>query len=93
MSWLDERTPLMPSVLRGYLDQESGEDGSGEGLTRAAVAEMINALALPGRDRVAAFHLLASDAYGTYACEAAAASEAVEADLLRILAAVQVTES
>lgn len=82
----------MPSVLRPYLKQDSGEGGSSEGLTRAAVAEMTAALALPGQDRKAAFHLLASDAYATYACEAASGSQAVEPVLLEILAAVQVTE-
>jgi len=81
----------MPVVFRGYMQREMGEDGSTEGLTQAAIAEVGVALCYPRQDRSAAFHLLASDAYASYACEAASQADAVEPALLRILAAVQVT--
>lgn len=92
MSWLDDRTPPMPSVFRPYLNQDCGEDGSCSGLTRAAVTEMSAALGDSGQDRITAFHLLASDAYASYACEAAAGSNDPELMLLQILDAVQATE-
>ena len=92
MSWLDDRKPPMPAVFRRHMRRKSGEDGATDGLTRAAVAEVGEALSLPARHRAAAFHLLASDAYTAYACEAAAQAETVEPELLRILDAVQVTE-
>jgi hypothetical protein len=92
LRWLDDRTPPVPEEFRGYLQRESGEGGSVEGLTHAAVLEVGAALARPGRDRRSAFHLLASDAYATYACEAAAQADTIEPVLLRVLEAVQVTE-
>jgi hypothetical protein len=92
MTWLDERLPPIPKEFRGRLRRESGEGGTTDGLTRAAIEDLRVALARPGRDRGAAFYLLASDAYASYACEAAAQAETVEPVLLQILEAVQVTE-
>ena len=92
MGWLDDRNPPMPAAFREHMRRESGEGGTTDGLIQAAVAEIGAALSRPGRDRAAAFHLLASDAYTSYACEAAAQAETVESELLQILNAVQVTE-
>ncbi len=47
-----------------------------ECLSRAGLLHLEEALAKPGRDRQAAYHLLAADALITYGCEAA--SEAAD---------------
>jgi hypothetical protein len=92
MTWLDDRKPPMPDVFRRHLHHRSGEAGTPEGLTAAAVAEMAAALARTGENRDSAFHLLAADAYASYACEAAAGVETVEPVLIRILDSLQATE-
>jgi hypothetical protein len=93
MTWLDDRTPPMPNVFRRHLHHHMGEAGSPEGLTEAARAEMTAALARTAENREAAFHLLAADAYASYACEAAAGAEMVEPALIRILDSLQSTEA
>jgi hypothetical protein len=56
----------------------------------ASGAEVLaRALSHPGRDRSAAFELLAADALLTYACEEAAREEDVEGALAAILRRVE----
>lgn len=70
--WLAERTPPPPEPVARRLRQKNyrGETVS-EALATAAIEELRQARATPGRVRASAYHLLAADALLTYACEAA----------------------
>jgi hypothetical protein len=63
----------------------SVEGGPVEALTALGARALGSALSRPGRDRAAAFDLLAADALVTYACEAALETPDAEASLERIL--------
>lgn len=85
--WLRKRSPPPPEAFRPWLegvDAEAGETLS-QTLARTAIARLDDALGLPGRDREAAFRLLAADALLTHACEAAADEESPEAAIREIL--------
>lgn len=71
--WLEERLPAVPPILRSWLHRTEGpaEGVVGPLLARGRAA-LHDAVVRPGRNREAAFHLLAADAYLTWACEAAA---------------------
>jgi hypothetical protein len=75
-AWLRERTPEIPEAFRPHLlssnPEAFPEPGTLGDLGAGAIAE---ALAAPGRNREAAFRLLAGDALLTYACEAAGQEE------------------
>ena len=72
--WLADRLDEVPEELRTWLEAEHADGGEPEvtdELIRRGLAALAGAMARPGRDRKAAFRLLAADAYLTYACEAA----------------------
>ncbi len=83
LDWVATRKPPAPDELKAWLkipDVGSGPDGGiasvPQCLLRAGLLHLEEALAKPGRDRQAAYHLLAADALITYSCEAA--SEAAD---------------
>ena len=78
IDWLATRTPPAPDELRGWLKiPDDGADPNGSvasvsrSLMKAALVHLENAVVRPGRDREAAYQLLAADALITYGCEAA----------------------
>ncbi|NIP58888.1 MAG: hypothetical protein GWM92_05445 [Gemmatimonadetes bacterium] len=74
--WLEERLPAVPPVLRSRLHRSEGPaEGVVWTLLARGRAALHDAVVRPGRNRKAAFHLLAADAYLTWACEAAAEEE------------------
>ncbi len=74
-SWLQERRPAVPAPFLEILLVPGREaSATPEGLVSLAVEALQSALARPGRVRESAFHLLAGDAFLTYACEALARS-------------------
>ena len=88
-AWLATRTPPAPDELKAWLkilDDGANFDGGVASLPGCLVAgglaHLDEAVAKPGRDREAAYQLLAADALITYSCEAA--SEAADVrDVLR----------
>jgi hypothetical protein len=98
-SWLDDRRPPAPGVLRSATNEavaasrrasSEGTGGSGRvddrvaRLAEAAGERLASALSKPGRVREAAFDLLTADALLTYACEAALEGEDPAAALARL---------
>jgi len=81
--WARGRTPPVPAEFLDLLDVP--EPPSPGALTDAACAAMEGALSLPPADRDAAFHLLAADAYLTWACAVALESEGAGADFQGVL--------
>lgn len=74
--WMGRRIPKIPEPFLPYLVPGDPRVHEGaEALMDAGSESIHRALASPGRNRVAAFHLLAGDALLTYACEAAAEEE------------------
>ena len=87
--WLETRTPPAPEAFRDWLDR-NGSSNDFVGILCEAVRESIREVAArPGRNREAAFHLLAADAFATYACEAATEGAEFDGELLRILERIQ----
>ena len=82
--WLRRRIPPIPSPFLPYL---LGEEGVLDSLDLAGrgAASLSKALGRPGRNRGAAFHLLAADALLTYACEAVARHPDPKASLETLL--------
>ncbi len=84
VDWLAAREPPAPDELKAWLKiRNVGSDSDGEPdtsvpecLLRAGLLHLEEAVARPGRDREAAYQLLAADALYTYGCEAA--SEAAD---------------
>jgi hypothetical protein len=74
--WLLGRPPRIPSAFLPHLLERDGGlfQGSSQ-LEAAGVSRITRALEQPGRNRTAAFDLLAGDAFLTYACEALAREE------------------
>jgi len=69
--WLRSRTPQIPApFLPHLLGQEGDTFGGPHQLEFDGAEGILRALTLPGRNRMAAFDLLAGDALLTYACEA-----------------------
>ena len=84
-AWLSGRTPGIPPAFLPRL-LESGEGNpSWPGLAHRGEKELKEALRTPTEKRENAFHLLAADAFLTYACEALARAENVEAGLNSLL--------
>ena len=71
-SWLRTRNPPVPEPFLDWLLEEGGGGGPAEGPWSRGIAALDDALRSPGRVRSSAFHLLAADAWITYACEEAA---------------------
>jgi len=92
MSWVDSRRPVVPSAFRPHLSDSAATTGDVEELVGAARRHLEETLARPGRDREAAFHLLAADAYATYACEAAMFDDDPAASLRSVLERLQSDE-
>ncbi len=74
-AWLAGRRPTPPMDLGPWLPRDAGGTDRLRALRDAGLTALDRALALPGRQRDAAFHLLAADALITYACEAALEAE------------------
>lgn len=72
MTAWQESTPPPPDSVREWMERFGGEglDGDAASLTRGALRALREALARPGRDREAAYALLAADGLLTYAVEA-----------------------
>ena len=90
MDWVVTRKPPAPDELRAWLKIPDGGPVVPERLLRAGLLHLEEAVARPGRDREAAYQLLAGDALITYACEAASESSDVRGVLREALALVSV---
>jgi hypothetical protein len=84
-AWLNRRTPGIPPAFlpRLLVDEEGGV--SCAALARRGEETLKAALLAPAGDRERAFRLLVADAFLTYACEALASAEDVEAGLASLL--------
>lgn len=85
VNWLDEREPAPPLELKEWLTVPDRGLPLVDALVEGGHEALEEAMRRPGRDREAAFYLLAADALLTYACEAAAAAADVEEQLRSIL--------
>ena len=77
IDWVATRTPPAPDELKVWLKiPDDGSDPDGgvasvpESLLRAGLLHLEEGLGGPGRDREAAYQLLAADALITYSCGA-----------------------
>ncbi len=92
--WLAARTPPAPGELMAWLKIPEVRDPDGDpasmsrALVEAGIRHLEVAVARPGRDRMAAYQLLAADAAVTYGCEAASEADDVGGVLREILARV-----
>lgn len=93
--WLATRMPPAPDELKAWLEvSDGGANPDGEmtslpgSLVVSGLAHLDEAVAMPGRDREAAYKLLAADALITYACEAASEAVDVQAVLDEVLVRV-----
>ena len=84
-AWLSARTPGIPPAFLPLLLGDGEGDPSWPGLAHRGETELKRALHPPTENRENAFHLLAADAFLTYACEALARAEDVEAGLNSLL--------
>ncbi len=69
----------------GSLDPRCRVDSVTESLLKAGLLHLEEAVARPGRDREAAYRLLAADALITYGCEAASESADIRGVLREVL--------
>ena len=76
MDWVVTREPPAPDELRAWLKIPDGGPVVPERLLGVGLLHLEEAVARSGRDREAAYQLLAADALYTYGCEAA--SEAAD---------------
>ncbi len=84
-SWLRGRAPPIPAPFLPHL-LEGGDGPTGSmALTDRGTEALSRALERPGRIRESAYHLLAADAFLTYACEAVAREGDVQANLEGLL--------
>lgn len=95
LHWVATRTPPAPDELTAWF--KIPDDGSDRGgdvaslpgrLVEGGLAHLDEAVARPGRDRAAAYQLLAADALVTYGCEAASESADVQGVLSEVLGLV-----
>lgn len=96
IDWLATRTPPAPDELKAWLkipDERGDPDGGVASvpgsLLKAALAHLENAVARPGREREAAYQLLAADALITYGCEAASEARDVRGALRELFVGVR----
>lgn len=87
-AWLSQREPAPPLELQEWLALPDHELPLVDGLAEAGRVSLQEAERRLGRDREAAFYLLAADAFFTYACEAATETEDVEAALRGVLSRI-----
>jgi len=80
-AWLKKRTPEIPPVFLLRLLRGDRGDATWAELAERGEEALQAALQHPTEDRKNAFHLLAADAFLTYACEALARAQDVEAGL------------
>ncbi len=85
LNWLDAREPAPPVELEEWLAVPDRGMPLVSALVQGSQEALERATERPGRDRDAAFYLLAADALLTYACEAVAEGDEVEARLQAIL--------
>jgi hypothetical protein len=92
IDWLATRRPPAPDELKGWFkipDDGADPDGSmasvSGSLMKAALVHLGDAVVRPGRDREAAYQLLAADALITYGCEAASEETNVRSALRAVL--------
>ncbi len=89
MDWIATRTPPAPEELKAWLKiPDGGSDSMPESLLRGGLLHLEAAAGRPGRDREAAYQLLAADALVTYGCEAASEAPDVRSLLREILGRV-----
>lgn len=83
--WLSRLEPPIPGpFLPILLEERTGEVHDFDLAVRGG-DRLEEALALPGRTREAAFHLLAADAFITYACESVAGGPEPRTSLQELL--------
>ena len=83
--WLQGRIPSIPAPFLPRLLEYGKGPPEGTYLSALAAEALSQALEEPGRNREAAFKLLAADAFLTYACEAVAQEADVGAGLEGLL--------
>ena len=95
IDWIATRTPPAPAELKGWFKiPDDGADPPDvvatvrRSLLRAALVHLEDAVVRPGRDREAAYQLLAADALITYGCEAASDATDVRGGLREIFVGV-----
>jgi len=96
IDWLATRTPPAPDELKAWLkipddgtDPDGGVTSVPGSLLKAALVHLEDAVVRPGRDREAAYQLLAADALITYGCEAASEATDVRSALREVLVGVR----
>jgi hypothetical protein len=96
VDWLATRMPPAPDELKARLKiSDDGTDPDGGvasvlgSLVKAALVRLEDAVARRGRDREAAYQLLAADALITYGCEAASEAKDVRSALREVLVGVR----
>ncbi len=94
-AWLAARTPPAPDELKAWLkipddgaDRDGGVASVPGRLVAGGLAHLDEAVARPGRDREAAYQLLAADALITYGCEAASEATDMRGVLREVLVRV-----
>jgi len=94
--WLATRTPPAPDELKAWLkipdggtDPDTGVASMSGSLLKAALVHLEDAVVRRGRDREAAYQLLAADALITYGCEAASEARDVQRALREVLVGVR----
>ncbi len=91
--WIGERTPPAPAEFRSWLPiPENDSELGSEALCRLSVRDLERTLSRPGRSREGGFHLLAADAFLTYACEAATEEDDLEGALRTVLERIQLRD-
>ena len=85
IEWLEAAGPPAPEEFASWLEPSDDVDVSPEALAREAASALTETLRRLGSGREGAFHLLAADAWATYACEAAADETDVPRALERVL--------
>ena len=88
-TWLLRRQPAIPSAFLPHLQEAAGPFRGVPDLLERGVDALNRALHHPGRQRDAAFHLLAADALLTYACELVSEETDVTAGLEELLAGMR----
>ena len=93
IDWVAARTPPAPNELKAWLKiPEDGADTVPKALLKVGLIRLEEAVVRPGRDREAAYQLLAADALITYSCEAASEAGDVRGVLLEVFAGVRTGE-